>query len=227
MPVYFERSSIDLKESSEDSLLAYIRQHSGRFKKVVINGYSDAEPGVLFNLNLSTRRALHIYQIIEKNAHVNPENLEYHGLGKGSPPKDFAEIFFYSEFSKDFPDSLMARVRLFKDTLLAGKSIRLKLFFYPGEAELLPVSLPELQVLKEFLMQNPELKIQIEGHVCCNNNMQLSIDRAAEVFGYLVKNGIDEKRLNYKGFGFTRPLVEENSEEDKSLNRRVEIRLAK
>jgi len=75
----------------------------------------------------------------------------------------------------------------------------------------------------------PTLKISIEGHICCDSNdvTQLSLARAKLVYDYLVKNGIDAKRLSYKGFGATRPIhpLPELNENEQKENRRVEIRI--
>lgn len=111
-----------------------------------------------------------------------------------------------------------------------------KLFFYPGSHHLVEQSIPELEKLYNTLEDNPNIKIQIEGHVCCVNTadaldednfeMALSENRAKAIYYYLVKRGIDPKRLHYRGFGRSKPLVAiERTLEDENKNRRVEIRV--
>ena len=82
----------------------------------------------------------------------------------------------------------------------------------------------ELLIVME---QNPNLKIEIHGHICCNANSKeiLSLQRAKAVYGFLIMNGIEKKRLNYKGFGSTIPIynLPEKSEQERAANRRVEI----
>jgi outer membrane protein OmpA-like peptidoglycan-associated protein len=85
------------------------------------------------------------------------------------------------------------------------------------------------------MRDNPDLRIEIQGHVCCTYdgadgpNMEtggqyLSVDRAKAVYDYLVYYGISETRLNYKGFGGSKRLVDpELTEGDRTRNRRVEI----
>lgn len=120
----------------------------------------------------------------------------------------------------------------------AGDAILLKnLYFLPQRHAMTLESKPTLDKLYEILKANPLLKIQIEGHVCCikdfddamdidNNDNHLSLNRAKQVYIYLVDKGISASRLKYVGYGRSRPVVEnEETEEDANANRRVEIRI--
>ena len=84
------------------------------------------------------------------------------------------------------------------------------------------------------MQDNPDLKIEIQGHICCSpgpedgydpdtDDFRLSRNRAKEVYNYLVKNGIAPERMKYRGFGHSRPKVKETSPETLQINRRVEI----
>jgi len=54
----------------------------------------------------------------------------------------------------------------------------------------------------------------------------LSVNRARAVYDYLVKKGIDPKRMSYKGMGFSHPLYPaEETQEQRDLNKRVEVRI--
>ncbi|MBF6609146.1 MAG: OmpA family protein, partial [Flavobacterium sp.] len=79
-----------------------------------------------------------------------------------------------------------------------------------------------------FVMQsNPELKIEIQGHLCCmpvdRNN--LSTHRARAIYKFLEAHDIPKNRISYKGFGSDRPLfpIPEKNEQERAANRRVEI----
>ena len=77
------------------------------------------------------------------------------------------------------------------------------------------------------LKNNPTLKISIEGHTDnsgnSTHNKTLSVNRAEAVKEKLTSNGIDKKRLSAVGFGSEKPLVTNDSEENKAKNRRVEL----
>ncbi len=131
-------------------------------------------------------------------------------------------------------------VRKLEDIALVkpNETIRLEnLYFYPGRHIIRPESRAVLDRLKIVLENSPKIKISIEGHVCCvakdagdaldidTHDLFLSLNRAREVYVFLLKKGIDEDRLKFAGFGGARPLVEEHTEEDADKNRRVEIRV--
>jgi outer membrane protein OmpA-like peptidoglycan-associated protein len=85
----------------------------------------------------------------------------------------------------------------------------------------------KLYELLLVMQQNPNLKISIQGHVCCvqNDRQNLSTQRAKAVKMFLEQKKIDPTRMNFKGFGSTVPLypIPEKSEVERAANRRVEI----
>ena len=84
-----------------------------------------------------------------------------------------------------------------------------------------------IQMLLEFLQRNPELKVELAGHTdnvgSDSYNLKLSSERAEVVRQALVDKGVDATRLTAKGYGATRPLVPNDSEEHQSVNRRTEM----
>lgn len=77
------------------------------------------------------------------------------------------------------------------------------------------------------LENNPRLKIELQGHLCCakNDKQDLSTKRAKSIFNFLIYKGIESRRLSYKGFGVSEPLfaIPEKDEPERASNRRVEI----
>jgi outer membrane protein OmpA-like peptidoglycan-associated protein len=117
-----------------------------------------------------------------------------------------------------------------------GESLALEgLSFVPGRHQVMKQSMPVLEKLLSTMQANPNLKVEIQGHVCCmdgeddgfdydSNDQHLSVNRARAVYDYLVEHGIEKKRLSYKGFGHSRPKIKvENTPEEEQVNRRVEI----
>jgi outer membrane protein OmpA-like peptidoglycan-associated protein len=94
--------------------------------------------------------------------------------------------------------------------------------FVGGQDIWLEESVPALEKLLETLLDNPTLEIEIQGHICCDavDRENLSTKRALAIYKYLVQNGVEKKRLKYKGFGRNRPLI---NNPDETRNRRVEI----
>lgn len=119
-----------------------------------------------------------------------------------------------------------------KDLLLVpiqkGQTIRLNnIFFESGSAQLSINSTAELNHLYEVLLQNPKLKIEIAGHT--DNigddhlNMLLSEARAKSVADFLLSKGVSSKRITAKGYGETRFIDTNDTEEGRRNNRRVEF----
>ena len=111
-----------------------------------------------------------------------------------------------------------------------GVKVVLKnVFFDFDKATLKPQSITELNVLKELLLANPHLKIEISGHTdnigSELHNLKLSQARAKTVADYLVKNGIKTERLRHAGYGKAKPVASNDTEEGRQLNRRTEFEI--
>ncbi|MFN8254293.1 MAG: OmpA family protein [Bacteroidales bacterium] len=89
-------------------------------------------------------------------------------------------------------------------------------------------STPELDKTVEFIKQN-NLTVEIQGHTDNTGtnayNQKLSENRAKTVYEYLLKSGIDKKKLSFKGFGASQPIASNESEYGKALNRRTVIKI--
>lgn len=87
----------------------------------------------------------------------------------------------------------------------------------------------KLYELLLVMQNNPKLKIDIQGHVCCvkSDKQDLSTQRAKAVYKFLEINEIEKTRMSYQGFGSTQPLftLPEKSETERAANRRVEIEI--
>jgi outer membrane protein OmpA-like peptidoglycan-associated protein len=78
------------------------------------------------------------------------------------------------------------------------------------------------------LEENPKLRIEIHGHICCKIKGDVngvSTARAKAIYSYLIRNKIDRKRMSFKGYGTTRPIypIPEKNVLEEEENRRVEI----
>ena len=105
------------------------------------------------------------------------------------------------------------------------------LVFRPGRSEIQPTAHPMLNRISKTLKQIPNL-VQIEGHTCnlptknerFPSNWELSTARATNVLRYLVEeNKLDSWRFSAAGYGSVRPMVPNNSDKNRTKNRRVEI----
>lgn len=112
--------------------------------------------------------------------------------------------------------------------IVKGTTITLRnIFFDFDKATLRPESRLELERLHVFLENYSEIRIEIAGHTDSEGgeeyNDKLSQRRAESVYAYLIKKGVNKKRLITKGYGQTRPVATNETIEGRQLNRRTEI----
>lgn len=99
--------------------------------------------------------------------------------------------------------------------------------FDSGKATLKPVSYGVLNTIVSIMNNNPTYNLDIAGHTDSQGddamNMDLSNRRAAAVRQYLIDKGIDESRLQSKGYGETMPVADNKTAAGRAKNRRVEF----
>ncbi|MCG6946205.1 MAG: OmpA family protein [Deltaproteobacteria bacterium] len=111
----------------------------------------------------------------------------------------------------------------------SGTTIFRNIYFDIDSAEIKPQFKARLQEIVAAIQEQPSQMLIIEGHTDSTytreHNLELSLRRAQAVAGWLIENGVDGSRLKTKGYGEFRPIADNNTEEGRALNRRVEITL--
>ncbi|MDD5571381.1 MAG: OmpA family protein [Bacteroidales bacterium] len=118
------------------------------------------------------------------------------------------------------------RIELEVKPIEIGESYKIHdIHFATNSAELTQSSKIVLNEFFDFLNENPYMRISIEGHTDNigneSDNFALSENRARAVQQYLIFKGIEATRMDYKGFGESKPVAENNSEEGRAKNRRT------
>ena len=109
-----------------------------------------------------------------------------------------------------------------------GSVIELRnVFFNTASYDLLPASNAELSKLAKLMEANPTLRIELGGHTddvgADAANLKLSDQRAQAVRDNLIAAGIDAARITAKGYGETKPVATNDTDEGRALNRRTEV----
>jgi outer membrane protein OmpA-like peptidoglycan-associated protein len=218
--------------------------------KVAIYGFSDCSGTDRYNLNLTNARAKTVETyLLDKG--INHNTISF-CVGKGKVQSELAnDKLLYDPMHRKVELILIKsqppsknNIRLIPQVLVDSTSLVLKMGkmsigeslslknmnFQPGSTTLLEESECALKELLTCLREFPKLKIEIQGYTCCSSSFDkysitLSIGRAKSIFDYLIRNGIDSTRMKYVGFGSSKPLVKEITDEDRKTNRRVEIKI--
>lgn len=114
----------------------------------------------------------------------------------------------------------------------AGNEVILRNIFYQSNsASIEEKSLVEMKKLQEFLALNPQLQIEIQGHTDNQGskayNLELSTQRAQNVYEALLRFGINARQLTYKGYGDSKPIASNETEEGRRINRRTQFKVVK
>jgi outer membrane protein OmpA-like peptidoglycan-associated protein len=102
-----------------------------------------------------------------------------------------------------------------------------QIHFEYNKDKIRPESFPILDAVVEILNKNPDVKLEVQGHTdnrgSASYNKDLSNRRSASVRKYLAGKGIASDRLTSAGYGFDRPIVDNSTEQNRALNRRVQF----
>lgn len=245
--VYFGVDEYSLTPESKETLNQLIPSIKNR--NIQITGFTDSTGSIAYNLYLSKRRAQSVSDYLVSKG-IDSRNLKPN-LAKGESisastldKNRTVAIDVYNENViepeiKETDDHLSKT----KDGELNQETIENieigdilnigGLEFHPGRHFLKSYSLPILDELTNVLLDNPEVKIEIQGHICCQpsgdgldtdtGTRNLSENRANIIYNELIKRGISKDRLTFKGYGASRKLEQEINPEAMQRNRRVSI----
>jgi outer membrane protein OmpA-like peptidoglycan-associated protein len=102
--------------------------------------------------------------------------------------------------------------------------------FEKNKDKLLRSSIPQINELAAYLMENKEIEAEIIGHTDADGDAEanriLSQKRAEAVRQYLIRNGVEANRVKATGKGESEPVTDNSTAEGRAMNRRVEVKLS-
>lgn len=177
---------------------------------------------------------------ILKNELSENGNLTFYSTNSTKLPLEILiekEGYIFKTVLTDIPPASPEKVIINKfislDPITDGKRVVLRNIYYDfDEFTLKKQSEKELKKLLNLMNENKDIKICIDGHTdaigSAAYNLELSRKRAESVVNWLISNGIDRKRLTFRGYGKTQPLASNDDEnEGRELNRRTEFTVIK
>ncbi len=248
MTFYFDNNKFELNKVESSKLQKWILENKTS-KILSITGSTDEVGSIGFNDTLSQKRVSHVFNQIKGKVKIRPDFKSISLGEKGATSKIKAEnrkVIIHYLLEKDLAKEneilgikeVEPEVVIPEDATLAekvklskvGMKITLKnINFYQNTFATMPESQGTLYDLLFIMQNNPDLKIEIQGHICCidKDYRNLSLDRAKQIKRFLVYNGIQDYRVKTKGFGVTQPIhpIPEATPEQAAENRRVEIEI--
>lgn len=250
--VYFDFDKYALTQTGRSQLDSFIQTQQKTVTGSIIHldGHCDNKGSDAYNDKLSKQRVGTVKNylvangvqaeiIVNETGHGEKELLNENQTGEERQLNRRVVVSLHSVVTTALPGSGTLKEKLADSSLTAGSKLVLQnINFIGGLHQFLPSSKPMLDELLEAMNSYPTLVIRIEGHICCTeyagdgmdnetgiNN--LSAARAKAIQDHLIANGIAAERVSYKGFGHSAPIFPfpEKTEEERTMNRRVEIKI--
>lgn len=217
--------SVSSNDSLAKSRLNYFVSRLELDPSVKLNAYGIQRPYVLPR-TLNSRRVDIIYEIGPKPSYhiaTSENNLTEISVEKNEESPAITELRNDPEVELA-PSNKTAEIN---ESFESNIPFIINVQFKEGTSKILPISYREVTKVAQFMKENPQLKAEIRGHVCCGNNLRISKSRAKSVYKRLVKIGISKDRLSYLGKSNTEPLAfPEITETDRQKNRRVDVKFS-
>jgi outer membrane protein OmpA-like peptidoglycan-associated protein/tetratricopeptide (TPR) repeat protein len=140
-------------------------------------------------------------------------------------------LFFLDavDMSTASTDEPFIRDFLLEKVEVGTKVVLENIYFETNKATLTAASYPQLNQVVTFLENSETVHLEISGHTdnvgSLKANLKLSEERAKAVVDYIVANGIDKKRLEWKGYAFNQPIAPNDTPAGREKNRRVEFKV--
>lgn len=253
---YFDFAQESLNEASHNALNDWITSHKNA-EILKIEGYCDSVATNSFNKKLANARVQNTLKILKARGVSISQNITINNIGedfkqsktqaenrkviieyilKSEPlvemPMIVEEIQIEESLTEKIEKERISLIDKFDQASVGDKITLYNIHFQFNSEVIIPESNDLLEQLLLIMELNPNLEIKIIGHMCCNpdpNDTKLSYRRADKIYNYLKSNGIQQKRLSFKGMGSTQAIytLPEKNEEERVANRRVEIEILK
>lgn len=234
LEVFFDFDKHNLNDAAVAKLNSWIA--IGKPIEVLkIYGFCDWKGTNVYNDSLSIKRVFSVYDYLKANEIPVKPGYELRGFGENfEQSKNQGEnrkVMIVYDYKKPESTPETDAARLLQQRIFSSKNgdkIKLdNINFFNMSPRILPKSKVVLEDLLCILQDNPTLKIEIQGHICCqqDDKNDLSTMRAKAIYNFLVSRKISRSRLSYKGFGVSNPIhpIPEKNEIEQYENRRVEI----
>ncbi|MFV7236163.1 OmpA family protein [Flavobacterium sp. ZB4R12] len=242
--VYFDFDKYTLYDQQIKTITDFVKKSdTTKIESIQIYGYCDDRGDNDYNYRLSTNRVKTVQDILTSNSFNKNKIVVIEGKGRVILKKDIEENLTETRSKNRRVDLFIVKknsfgkgiYNSFQEKHKVGDRVYLEnILFVMGSSKLTEQSKQELDKTVMVLQKNQTLQFEIRGHVCCTPNYypdaideftrerKLSLNRARNVYRYLISKKISPQRMTYKGCGNKFPLGKGDA-----LDRRVEFLILK
>jgi outer membrane protein OmpA-like peptidoglycan-associated protein len=242
--VYFEFDKYTLHNLQAVTIINFIKKtDTTKIESIQIYGYCDDRGDNDYNYKLSKNRVETVQSILTSNGFNKNKIVIIEGKGRVILKKDTVENLMETRSKNRRVDLIIVKknsfgkgiYNSFQENHAVGDRVFLEnILFALGSSELASQSKRELDKTIAVLQKHQNLQFEIRGHVCCTpsyypdaidrktHERELSVNRARNVYNYLISKKINPKRMAHKGCGNKFPLGK-----GEALDRRVEFLILK
>jgi outer membrane protein OmpA-like peptidoglycan-associated protein len=232
--VYFDFDKYNLNDEAHKKINTWIAEGKN-YEVIKLYGFCDWKGTNAYNDSLALKRVYTVYNFLKESKIDVKKDIEIRGFGEDFEQSkvqgENRRVTIVFQEKKEIISEKSSEQKLKEQVRASKKGDLIKLpnfYFYNNSAKILPKSEPVLYDLLCVMNDNPKLKIEIQGHICCKLPSEfdpVSTARAKAIYNFLILNKVDRKRLIFKGYGVSRPIhpIPEKNATEEDENRRVEI----
>lgn len=232
--VYFDFDKYNLNDEAFKKINTWIAEGKN-YEVIKLYGFCDWKGTNTYNDSLALKRVYTVYNFLKESKIDVKKDIEIRGFGEDFEQSkvqgENRRVTIVFQEKKKVVAEKSSEEKLKEQVKASKKGDLIKLpnfYFYNNSAKIVPKSEPILYDLLCVMNDNPKLKIEIQGHICCKLPTEfdaVSTARAKAIYNFLILNKVDRKRLSFKGYGVSRPIhpIPEKNATEEDENRRVEI----
>lgn len=210
------------KGNNPEQVRVLLKEKLPETQRIVLIAYTDSVGSISYNERLASKRLLYAYHLLLHNklaTKIEIDTLNRNEVsGTRLPDENLNRRVDILLITQEVP--------VIKEEepmeVVLNTPVNLNVNFEGGKDVFLNTAYPNLDKLVYKLLEDNSLLVKLHGHVCCADDYPLSLKRAQAVQRYLIEYGVAPERISVKGFSNSMRVVPDDTEENRSLNRRVE-----
>lgn len=230
---YFDKSLVMSSENEQkDSISVNFNLKKSRIKRIIKGLVSNADGTTYVGATISfiMQGEVKPFKVIKSNDTTGVYSTPIYVKGPFQIDVEADDYIFQNKTFEFLETDTVVEKNFSLEKMKTGvKFVANNILFNFGKSTLKLESYTELNRLVKLLSENPESRIEISGHTdnigSTSANKNISMARALAAKNYIVSQGIEQDRIEAKGYGHEHPIDTNDTEKGRAKNRRVEVKI--